>query len=145
MGKKITSVVFDTNIIISALLFRNDNLSFLREYWRQKYVIPLVSKATAEELIRVLSYPKFKLSRTEQDEILSDYLPHTKIITSTSRQIEGLPLCRDVHDQKFIELAIVGRASYLITGDSDLLDMKDELPVPVVTIKQWVSLLDINI
>lgn len=142
MGKEINRVVFDTNIIISALVFRSNSLNFLHDYWLQKRIIPLVSKATAEELIRVLSYPKFKLNQTEQNELLSDYLPSTEIITITPEQIKNLPQCRDIHDQKFIELAVVGKASYLVTGDSDLLDMKNEISVPVVTIKQWIGCFD---
>lgn len=37
---------------------------------------------------------------------------------------ERLALCRDPHDDKFLELAVAGGADYLITGDADLLVME---------------------
>ena len=43
--------------------------------WQHGRCIPLVSQATAAELIRVLAYPKFKLSAAEREELLADYLP----------------------------------------------------------------------
>ena len=42
------------------------------------------------------------------------------------------PACRDVEDQKFIDLAITGQAHYLVTRDKALLDMDQELPFRVL-------------
>ncbi|WP_334706225.1 putative toxin-antitoxin system toxin component, PIN family [Nostoc sp.] len=66
-------VVIDTNIIISALIF-GGRVSRLRLAWQDDLFTPLVSKATTTELIRVLAYPKFKLTPTEQEDLLSDYI-----------------------------------------------------------------------
>ena len=43
--------------------------------WQGGHCMPLVSKATTAELVRMLSYPKLKLSDEEQQELLADYLP----------------------------------------------------------------------
>lgn len=53
-------VVFDTNVLVSALVFRS--LQWLVDAWQTKRVHPLVSKETVAELRRVLGYPKFGLS-----------------------------------------------------------------------------------
>ena len=58
-------VVLDTNCLISALLFSKGQLSWLRHAWQNGRCIPLVSRATIEELLRVLAYPKFKLNQYE--------------------------------------------------------------------------------
>jgi len=55
-------VVFDTNTVISALLF-GGSLGWLVAHWQNELVTPLVSRETAQELLRVLGYPKFGLSR----------------------------------------------------------------------------------
>ena len=68
--------VLDTNVVLSALLFSQGRLAGFRLEWRQATFHPLVSKATAEELMRALTYPKFKLTAEEQRELLSDYLPY---------------------------------------------------------------------
>lgn len=49
----------------------------------------------------------------------------------------NLPQCRDIHDQKFIDLAIVGDAETLISGDHDLQVMKTQLPFVVLTPKEY--------
>lgn len=140
MVKKVSRIVFDTNIIISALLFKNGRLSVLREYWATSNVIPLVSTDTAKELVRVLQYPKFKLSKDEQQELLADYLPFTEIIDMSNCKTLDLPICRDLHDQQFLELAYCGKADFLVTGDSDLLDMKEEVEFSILAVSEWLKL-----
>jgi putative PIN family toxin of toxin-antitoxin system len=81
----------------------------------------LVSRPTAEELIRVLTYPKFDLDKVEIEALLADYLPFTEAIAVSSRSQS--PQCRDIDDQMFVELAIQGRADVLVTGDRALLAM----------------------
>ncbi|MGC1463608.1 MAG: putative toxin-antitoxin system toxin component, PIN family [Terracidiphilus sp.] len=111
-------VVFDTNTVISALLFASGSLAWLRQHWREGGSIPLVYRATAAELTRVLSYPKFRLSPEDRIELLGDYLPYCE----TVKLLEKCPvLCRDTNDQPFLDLAQSGNADLLITGDYDLL------------------------
>ena len=76
-------VVLDTNIILSALLFSHSQLSKLRQLWQQEKIVPLASKATISELVRVLAYPKFKLSSLEQQDFLNEYLPYIKTIANS--------------------------------------------------------------
>lgn len=125
-------VVFDTNTVVSALLFTKGRLAWLRTVWRQGSVVPLVSKATTEELLRVLAYPKFQLAQDEREELLGEFLPFAEIVDVVSSAL-GLPHCRDPHDQKFLQLAAAGKADALVTGDADLLTLSDEFPIPIMT------------
>jgi uncharacterized protein len=111
-------VVFDTNTIISALVFAHGRLAWLRSHWREGYCEPLVSHATAAELTRVLSYPKFRLAPNDRLELLADYLPYCTTIEPTER----CPvMCRDKNDQPLLDLAQSGNSDLLVTGDDDLL------------------------
>jgi putative PIN family toxin of toxin-antitoxin system len=114
-------VVFDTNTVISALLFGHGQLSWLRDHWRSNDVVTLVSRPTVDELIQVLTYPKFDLDKVEIEALLADYLPFTEPVTVSSRPQS--PQCRDIDDQMFVDLAIEGRADVLVTGDRALLAM----------------------
>ena len=133
MGSPIVTlrVVFDTNTVISALLFPKGRLAWLRTVWRQGTVVPLVSKATAEEIVRVLDYPKFHLDAADQDELLGDFLPFAEIIEADLPTGE-VPICRDKHDQIFLELAAAGEADALVTGDTDLLVLGEQFPIPIM-------------
>lgn len=111
-------LVFDTNTVISALLFSHGKLAWLRTHWRQEICVPLASRVTVAELVRVLSYPKFNLAENDRAELLGDYLPFCEIV-DVSRKCSQI--CRDPHDQPFLDLAFSGRADVLVTGDKDLL------------------------
>ena len=112
--------VFDTNTVLSALLFSSGRLTWLRSHWREGDCVPLISRATAAELTRVLSYPKFRLSPDDRLELMADYLPYCKTIEPEKR----CPLlCRDAKDQPFLDLAQSGNADLLVTGDRDLLSL----------------------
>jgi putative PIN family toxin of toxin-antitoxin system len=111
-------VVFDTTTVLSALLFANGRLAWLRQHWREMGCAPLISRATAAELTRVLGYPKFRLSRDDRRELLAEYLPYCEVIELTE---ECVSVCRDANDQPFLDLAQSGKADLLVSGDQDLL------------------------
>ncbi len=123
--------VCDTNVVVSALLFAKGRLGWLREAWREGVVVPLLSQATVAELMRVLAYPKFKLSHSDIEELLSDYLPYGEVV-EVNAVTEDLPSCRDADDQIFVELAFAGKADMLITGDADLLAMAASCPFSIL-------------
>jgi putative PIN family toxin of toxin-antitoxin system len=111
-------VVFDTNVVVSALMFPAGRLAWLRALWREGGVFPLISPATGRELIRVLGYSKFRLSEQYQIEALALYLPYCESLDPADK----CPIvCRDAKDQLFLDLAQSGKADLLVTGDEDLL------------------------
>lgn len=114
-------VVLDANVVVSALVFPGGRMSLVRHAWRERLIVPLVSRATATELIRVLAYPKFGLQLDERDELLSDYLPYCGVI-DVPDDLAGVPACRDPDDRPYLQLAIAGRARWLVTGDRVLRD-----------------------
>jgi putative PIN family toxin of toxin-antitoxin system len=128
-------VVIDTNLLVSALVF-GGNMARLRFAWQGDRLIPLASKATVTELMRVLAYPKFKLTRTDQEDLLADYLPFCETVLMPE-QLPVIPQCRDPFDEPFLILALVGCADYLVTGDRDLLCLVDSFACPIVTFEEF--------
>ncbi len=131
--------VIDTNILLSALVFSSGKLSRFRQLWQDGEFEPLVSKPTVTELIRVLAYPKFKLTSTEREDLLADYLPFCETVTMPI-ELPQIPVCRDPYDEPFLHLAVIGRADYLVTGDRDLLSLADVFECPIVTAEQFLSM-----
>ena len=123
--------VLDANVLVSALLFPEGPASWLRQMWRSKAIVPLVSRDTASELIRVLGYPKFSLTRPEREDLLADYLPYCEPVVM--EEPPALPDCRDPFDRPFLALAVAGEADALVTGDADLLALAPDFAVPIVT------------
>jgi putative PIN family toxin of toxin-antitoxin system len=118
-------VVLDTNVVLSALVFGGGLAGRLRIGWLQGTFVPLASTATVQELIRVLAYPKFRLNKLEQDELLADYLPHTQAVR-IPQPPPAVPKCRDLLDVPFMRLAVVGKAKVLVSGGKNLLVLSEE-------------------
>ncbi len=121
-GPALPRVVLDTNVVLSALLFGGGATGLVRQAWQAGRLRPLVSTATVQELMRVLAYPKFKLSADEQRELLADYLPFAEVVTPPDPP-PRVPDCRDPHDLPFLHLAAAGKADMLVSGDADLLSL----------------------
>ncbi len=120
-------VVLDTNVLLSALVFARGSVARLRGLWQSRFVLPLTSTATAEELMRVLAYPKFKLDRQAQRELLADYLPWAEVV-AVPKPPPAVPACRDPFALPFLHLAVAGRAQVLVTDDADLLTLAGRKP-----------------
>ncbi len=118
-------VVLDTNVVLSALLFGGGAVGRVRRAWQQGAILPLASTTTVQELVRVLAYPKFRLSHAEQEELLADYLPYIKTVR-IPRPPPQVPECRDAQDEQFMHLAVAGKAQVLVSGDRDLLAIAAE-------------------
>jgi putative PIN family toxin of toxin-antitoxin system len=82
--KKITpKVVLDTNVLVSALLFKG-SLSKMVDLWKSGRIKPVFSQATFQEFKMVLTYPKFALTPREililvEEEVLA-YFDVVKVI-----------------------------------------------------------------
>jgi len=127
-------VVLDTGVVVSALLFPKGRVAWLRERWESGALRALVTRATVDELIRVLAYPKFRLTRDEIDAVLAAYVPFTESVVLRSFGADrGLPRCDDPADQEFLRLAAGGGAEALVTGDDDLLRLRDKTPFRILT------------
>ena len=124
-------VVLDTNTVVSATVFARGRLTWLRHLWQQEQIVPLVATTTAEEIVRVLAYPKFRLEPQEIRTLLEEYLPFTESVILPSRWPRGLAHCSDRHDDVFLHLASHGHAAVLVTGDRSLLGLARSTPFPI--------------
>lgn len=130
-------VVFDSGVVISALLFAGGRLAWLRRHWREGGCVPLVSRATAAELIRVLAYPKFRLNAEDRHDLLAEYLPFCEAVTAIT---ECNARCRDAKDQPFLDLAQSGNAEFLVTGDADLREMAGRTRFSIVSAAEYLRI-----
>jgi putative PIN family toxin of toxin-antitoxin system len=133
-------VVIDTNLVLSALVFAQGRLTPLRQAWQTRRILPLVSRTTAAELIRVFAYPKFKLTAEDRQELLADYLPYCKTVQIPTPPPQTPP-CRDAFDIPFLQLALAGKAKALVTGDQELLTLAGNFACPIVTTEQFIATL----
>ena len=125
-GDERPRLVLDTNTVLALWTFRDPVLDDLRA-WIEAGNCCLYSREDAlEELRRVLAYRQFGLSDALQR---TSHETFRSILTNRSTSSDGistgelatLPHCRDMDDQKFLEIAFQTRATYLLTRDKALL------------------------
>lgn len=122
--------VFDTNVIISALLFSKSVPGQVFTRSLDNGAI-LVSKSLIEELNKVLAREKFNRYVTveERGAFLKAFLRESQLVEIT----EKVQACRDPKDDQILELAVNGNASFVVTGDDDLLVLNPFRGIPIVT------------
>jgi len=138
--KKIIRVVLDTNVLISALLFKGE-LSRIVGLWQKGKIIPVISKETFDELRTVLEYSKFSLSRAEIKSLIEhDILPFFEVV-NVSKHVKGT--CRDPEDDKFISCAIAASVDWIVTGDKDLSDLKKYHSIRIIHASDFIKMFDL--
>ena len=124
------SLVFDTNVTISALMFPNSTPRKVFDLAKSQGVI-LSSTAIILELNEVLSRRRFEryFSAEERIQFVSKFFADAEIVEIK----ETVQACRDIKDDKFLELAVNGKANYIITGDQDLLVLHPFQNINIIT------------
>jgi len=122
--------VFDTNVIISAVLFENSKPAQAFRYALANGKV-LLSFDLLEELNEVLGRDKFNryLTSEERKKFLEAFIDQAILVDVT----ENFQECRDPKDNKILELALNGKANYIISGDRDLLILHPFRDVCVIT------------
>lgn len=117
MKNRICAVI-DTNVAISAVLLPHTVSRQVFDFVVLHGEL-LVSEEILAELNEVLARPKFRkyVSEKRRLEFFSALVRVAKIINV----VDVIAECRDKNDNKFLELAVSGEATHIITGDNDLL------------------------
>ena len=123
-------VVVDTNIYVSRYLRPHSVPGKVVEKVFSD-MTPLTSIETWRELREVLHRPKF--ARFIQPDSLEMFLRRVFEISEKVPILTPIHACRDPRDDKFIELAVHGRADLLLTGDADLLALNPFHGVTILT------------
>lgn len=121
-------VVVDTNILVSFAIRPNENFERLFDYLA-KHGITLISDDTIAELFTVLNRDKFRKYIPQKNAM--DYIEWYVAISESVTVKESVIACRDPKDDKFLSLAVAGKADCIIAGDSDLLDMIAYEGIPI--------------
>lgn len=117
-------LVIDTNVLVSALIFKDSRHLPLRAAWTEKRFTPLLSIATYRELKRVLGYRMFAIDDDRIQEAIAAIGPFVEWVTIDEVKTATLPKCSDRDDQKFLDVALCGNADAILTYDKALLKLR---------------------
>jgi len=131
-------IIFDTNILISAALRGGKPKKAIALVIASSIFTWIASDVIIKEYKEVLSRPKLKLPASTKQEWL-------EMIDLAVRLID-VPITvdfpRDRKDAKFLACAIASNADYLVTGDRDFEEIPDLGITQVVTVSQFLQLIE---
>ena len=129
--------VLDTNVLVSALLVPGSKPRRALDRAFQEGKV-LLSFATLAELYDVLHRKQFRRYLEEEDV--------RSFIAALARESDWIDVnvqinaCRDPKDNKFLEIALSGRATHLITGDADLLVLDPFQGIRILSPQEFLDL-----
>jgi uncharacterized protein len=131
-------VIFDTNVLISAILRPHSTPGKAVEYALSAEWQIIASNESLNEFETVALLSKFDryASTQKRGVFVRDFAEVVLIIPI----VRTITICRDPKDNKFLELAASGGAHYLITGDKDLLELHPLEGTDVVTPLQFLQI-----
>ena len=129
-------VVIDTNVFVSALLF-GGTPGKLISLWKSGKIRPHLTSEILTELLRVLAYPKFKLTENEIQYLLyEEILPFCTVVKPKSG---SLTVKDDPSDDMFLRCSERAKAKALISGDHHLLSLRSHRNTLVLTPSQFLK------
>jgi uncharacterized protein len=131
-------VVVDTNVLVSAVLFRSSQPAIALRKVLQHGTL-LISQAIFEEWHEVLARPKF--DRYVVEALRTEFL-ETILNDAVWVEIqESVIACRDPKDDKFLALAVNGQADFIVTGDRDLLVLNPFREISIVSPEEFIGMI----
>ena len=128
--------VLDTNTIVSAVLLPT---SIPRQAFDRAFDtgVVLVSEQTIAELTEVLQRRRFDkyIREEERLQFLATFIRDTTLTIVT----ETITDCRDPKDNRFLEVAVSGYATLIVTGDQDLLALDPYRGIAIITPRAFID------
>lgn len=123
-------VVLDTNVLLSGLMLSDSIPGSIVRAWRVAQFDLVLSEPMLDEIRRVLGYPKIQRRLRWDSHVIDNFILLLRF-RSTIVDISGVSaeVPADPNDNFILATLIAGQAECLITGDGDLLAMRDVYPI----------------
>ena len=132
--KDLLRVAIDSNVFISALVYGGHPAACIALIY-ERQVLGVISDAIITEVLEVLAR-KFIFSAYQLEEVRQ--LIETNFVKVYPAKT--LNITRDPDDNRILETAVAGECDYIITGDLDLLDLKEYSSIHILTPAQFLNL-----
>ena len=137
-------LVLDTNIFVSSLISARGSPAQILTAIRERRIIHLVSDPIVDEYLRVLEYPRIRRFKKITDAFIADIAAYLVYQTERVELASMIRLSPDPDDDVFLETAVDGKASLLVTGDkAGLLSLGEVQGIPIISASEAVAQLRI--
>lgn len=134
--------VVDTKVLISGLIRPRGPIGSVVALLREARFVAVVSPPILDEIVAVLSRPWLREKYGIDDAAVETFLRFLLLRAELVRPGTTIRRCRDPRDDKFLEAAVEGGATLLVTGDADLLSLAAVEQVRIVSPAAFVREID---
>ncbi len=139
MNPRSLRAVFDTNLLVSYLLVHRPPIATLLDvHFVAEHFTLVTAPALLAELARVLHYTRLQhyYDAPQRDRFVA--------LVAALGEVVELPadipaICRDPDDDRVIACAVVGRADVIVSGDKDLLTLKQVGRIPILAAAEFLE------
>ena len=136
-------LVIDTNVFVSGLISAEGSPAQILRAVQDKRAVHLVSDPIVEEYLRVLDYPRIRKFRKISDAFVADMAAYLVYQTERVELRSRIRMSPDPDDDVFLNTAVDGRATLLVTGGkTDLLALRRVDSIPIVSAREALSRLE---
>lgn len=135
-------VVVDTSVLVRAVIMPHGTVGPVLLRLRHGDYTLLYAQSLLEELLDVLNRPRIrhKYGLTEEDieTVVGLILLRGEAVVLEQR----ISACRDPKDEKFLEVAVAGKADVIVSGGEDLLALHPFAGIPILPPVDFLQMLD---
>lgn len=138
-------VVLDTNVIFSALLSSHGAPAEIIRRWEAGEFDVAMSPPLLNEFERVIHYPRVRKYLKRSDEEIATFLKHlgaTALMVDPQIRLEVIE--DDPDDDRVLECAIEASATYIVSGNSHLLDLQEYRKMVILKPVEFLAVLNLQ-
>lgn len=139
MGEKTIKVILDANIFVSFFLTGGETIATVFALWKRGKFEVFASTDIVAEVYRIFRYPKIQKRITSVDQ--KALIQMVEDLVERVYPQKRTHVLRDPDDEKYLEAASACHADYLVSGDRDLLSLKNFGTTRIVSPKEFVEVL----
>ena len=135
-------VVLDANVLISAVISSKGSPATILSYWREDKLELILSEAILQEVDRVMHYPRIQERYRLSEELIEQFLLLLReggILVEPEEEVEA-----DASDNRYLECALAGHSTYVVSGDRHLLDLREYRGIQILAPREFVAFLKLE-
>ncbi|MBN1641867.1 MAG: putative toxin-antitoxin system toxin component, PIN family [Anaerolineae bacterium] len=134
--------VVDTNILVRAVIRPGGAVGPVLLRLRQGDYVLLYAEPLLEELADVLDRPRLRDTYGVTDQDIETILGLILLRGEAVQVEERITACRDPRDDKFLEVAVAGKADAIVSADEDLLVLHPYAGIPILSPAAFLRMLE---
>jgi len=138
--------VFDTNLLVSALINPHGVPAKILEAWEHGEIILITSELILDEVHRTLLSSKARKYHRRSEEEIEDFLDELiEYCVLVPGDIEVSEIEDDPSDDKLLSCALEGEADFIVSGDKHLKALREYRGVQILSPNAFLAVLKSNL